>query len=186
MTRWLLLAFIVFPFVELYLLLYVGHQIGFWPTLGLTILSGVVGSVMAKREGMRVLGEWQRAVSELRPPEQGVLEGVLVMAGAVLLITPGMLSDVLGILFLVPFTRRLLAKPIRRAVQSYIDGGQLRVMNMGGPSAGAAGPGAAPSDPFGWRPDPFGRAQDAQSRSRGGVVETTGEAVTEAPRQLPR
>src|SRR6478609_7824412 len=100
--RWLVVLFIVFPFVELYLLLAIGHEIGFWPTLGLTILSGVVGSVMAKREGMRVIREWQDAVRELRPPSPGVLEGVLVIAGSVLLITPGMLSDVIGLVFLIP------------------------------------------------------------------------------------
>ncbi len=202
--RWLLLAFIVFPFVELYLLLAIGHELGFWPTLGLTILSGVLGSMLARREGLRVITAWRRAVEELRPPEQGVLEGALVIAGAVLLITPGVLSDALGILLLVPPTRRLLIKPIRRLVERRIQRGQLRVMSMGapGPFGGGApfgtvdpfgrpGPFDASnpfggSDPFG-RSGPFGGAGTTERNGRGGgVVDTTGEAVSDAPRQLPR
>jgi UPF0716 protein FxsA len=188
--RWLVLAFIVFPFVELYLLLAIGHEIGFWPTLALTVLSGVLGSMLARREGLRVITDWRRAVEELRPPEQGVLEGALVIAGAVLLITPGVLSDALGILLLLPPTRRLLIKPIRRLVDRQIKQGQLRVVRMGssGPFAGGAQwGGGAPfgnAGPFGSGPDPVGRA--GAQRSGGGVVDTTGEAVNDAPRELPR
>lgn len=179
--RWLLLLFIVFPFVELYLLLAVGHEIGFWPTLGLTILSGVVGSVMARREGLRVLRKWRDAVQELRPPEQGVLEGALVIAGSVLLITPGLLSDALGLLFLLPPTRRLLAKPIRRAVQAHIARGQLRVVRVGGPDPFGGMPWGAPGG-VGRHTGPFGRAP---AQSHGNVVDTTGETVSEPPRELP-
>jgi UPF0716 protein FxsA len=197
--RWLVLAFIVFPFVELYLLLAIGHELGFWPTLGLTILSGVLGSVLARREGLRVISEWRSAVAELRPPEQGVLEGALVIGGAVLLITPGVLSDALGILLLLPPTRRLLVKPIRHLVMRKIERGQLRVVRMGGPGPFAGGPFAGGpfaggpfaggpwgnQDPFG-SPGPFGNSGASRRPSGDGVVDTTGEAVSDAPRALPR
>lgn len=186
--RWLVLLLVVFPFLELYVLWNIGREIGFFPVLALTLASGVLGSALARREGRRVMGEWRRAIDELRPPEEGVLEAALIIGGALLLILPGVLSDVLGLLCLLP-TRRWLVGPLRRAFVRHIENGQLRVMSTGTPGAA---PWGAPSSPFG-RQDPFGRTTDpfaaaahARRRSSGGVVDTTGEAVNDAPRELPR
>ncbi len=186
--RWLVLLLVVFPFVELYVLWNIGREIGFLPVLTLTVASGVLGSALARREGRRVMAEWRRAVDELRPPEEGVLEAALIIGGAVLLILPGVLSDVLGLLCLLP-TRRWLVGPLRRAFVRHIESGQLRVMHVGTP--GAAPWGAPPSPfgrtaPFGRTTDPFAAAAHARRRSSGGVVDTTGEAVNDAPRELPR
>lgn len=123
MLRWLALFFLVFPFLELWILLRVGSWIGFWPTLGLCLAEAAVGAWLVKREGLRVWRDWQRALAEMRLPEEGITSGLLVLVGAVLLATPGVLSDAFGIFLLVPPTRRIAARWIESYVKKRIDRG---------------------------------------------------------------
>lgn len=118
--RYLLLLFVLVPLVELYLLLWVSRLIGFWATVALTLVTGVVGGSLAKAEGLRVWRAWQRAMEQMRPPEEGVIDGVLVLIGGVLLITPGVLTDLLGLTLLLPLTRRPIAAYMRRRVDRHI------------------------------------------------------------------
>lgn len=163
---WLLFAlFVVLPFVDLVLLLRVGGLIGFWPTVALTVGTGALGAWLAKREGSRVWRAWTRALAELRTPEQGIIDGVLVIAGGALLMAPGVLTDLVGLSFLIPPTRRLVARLVRAAVDRRIASGRIHVVTSGFVDAGAGG---SPS---------------------GEVVDTTGESVGEAPElasEVPR
>jgi UPF0716 protein FxsA len=138
--KYLFLAFTVIPLVELYLLLAMGRQFGFWPTLGSVLLTGLLGTVLARREGVRVLREWQRSLSQGRVPEEGILGGVLVLVGGVLLVAPGVLTDVTGLLLLFPPTRRLVAAGVRRMLERRVASGRLRVTTF------QAGPFARPAD----------------------------------------
>jgi UPF0716 protein FxsA len=171
---WLFLLFVVLPFVDLVVLLKIGDVIGFWPTLALAVFSGMLGGYLAKREGTRVFRAWRDAVRELRTPEQGIIDGILVFLGAGLLMAPGVITDGVGFIFLIPFTRKLIAKEIRRRVDARIARGDIHVVqstSFGGFTGG-----------------PF--ASDFPPRSRGpSVVETSGEAVDEPvdgedPREL--
>lgn len=162
---WVLFAlFVVLPFVDLVLLLRVGSWLGFWPTVALTLAMGALGAWLTKREGLRVWRAWTRALAELRTPEQGIIDGVLVIAGGALLMAPGVLTDVIGFVFLIPPTRSLVARVVRAAVDRRIARGQIHVVSSSFSSAG----GFAPDEPAapGERPD---------------VVETTGESIGEAP-----
>ncbi len=129
--RWLLLLFIVVPLVELYLLLWIGSFIGFWPTVAIVLSTGLLGSALAKREGLKVWRAWRRSLETLTPPEQGVIDGVLVLIGGALLITPGVLTDMIGLLLLLPKPRALVAARVRRAIDRRIAAGQLHVMQNG-------------------------------------------------------
>ncbi|MBK6518991.1 MAG: FxsA family protein [Polyangiaceae bacterium] len=111
---YLFLLFAILPIVEIWLLLLIGGAIGFWPTVGLTIATAIVGGYLTKREGLRVLEQWRRAMGELRMPEDGLVSGVLVLVGGVLLATPGVLSDLLGLFLLFPPTRKLVAPFVSR------------------------------------------------------------------------
>lgn len=131
-VRWLALSFLLVPFVELWLLLKVGDVLGFWPTLAIVLGTAFLGALLAKREGLRVLHTWRRSLAEMRLPEEGVTSGLLVLVGAVLLISPGVLTDVLGIGLLVPPVRRAVARRLEHRLREYVSehgSFQVRVMS---------------------------------------------------------
>jgi UPF0716 protein FxsA len=139
-AKYLFLAFTVVPLLELYLLIGIGRQAGVLPTLGMVLVSGVLGAWLAKREGRRVLRSWRAATSQGRLPEDGILSGALVLVGGVLLVTPGVLTDVVGFLLLIPPTRRFIAARLRRVLESKMQAGTLGVtrMSWGGFSRGGS------------------------------------------------
>jgi UPF0716 protein FxsA len=113
----LLLLFTVLPVVELYLLITLGQSVGAGPTIALVVSTGLLGAWLAKREGARVLQSWQGSLARGEIPQEGVISSVLVLVGGVLLVTPGMVTDALGLVLLVPWTRRLVADAIRRRLE---------------------------------------------------------------------
>lgn len=115
--RYILVLFVLVPLGELYLLLAVSRVIGFWPTVALTLFTGVAGGYLAKREGLRVWRSVNQALARMEVPSTGLLEAALVLAGGIFLITPGVVTDVLGFLALIPTTRRLLARGLRTVVR---------------------------------------------------------------------
>lgn len=109
----LILLLLAIPVVEFWLLLAIGKQIGFWPTVAMALGTAVLGVALAKREGLRVLTSWQGAMAEGRVPDEGLTGGLLVLLGAALLVTPGVLTDVAGLMLLVPPVRRKIAAAVR-------------------------------------------------------------------------
>jgi UPF0716 protein FxsA len=101
----LLIVFIVVPIVELYVIIQVGQAIGVVPTLFLLLLSAVLGTVLLRSQGRAVWRRFNQALNERRVPHREVLDGVLVIFGGALLLTPGFVTDVVGILFLLPLSR---------------------------------------------------------------------------------
>ncbi|AUX41900.1 exlusion protein FxsA [Sorangium cellulosum] len=136
----LILLFTAIPIVELWLLLSIGQQIGFWPTVALALGTAVLGAALAKREGLRVLGAWQGAMAEGRVPDEGLTGGLLVLLGAALLITPGVLTDVAGLLLLIPPTRRRIAAAVRERFERRVAAASA-AGGLGG--LGGDGPGGA-------------------------------------------
>jgi UPF0716 protein FxsA len=105
------------PFLDLFLLVPVGRAIGFAPLLGLVVAMGFLGAMLAQSQGRRVLSEWQSALAQGQVPEEGIVGGVLALAGALLLIMPGLLTDLVGLVLLVP----VLRKPIAGLLSSYLE-----------------------------------------------------------------
>jgi len=165
--KYLFLAFTVVPFIELYLLLAIGREVGFWPTVGMILLTGLIGSLLARKEGVRVFSRWQQALSQGRMPEEGLLGGLLVLVGGVLLVAPGVLTDVVGLCLLFPPTRRLVAAVVRRRLERRVAAGTLRVTTFGS--------GPFPGGPFGSPPQdtPFARppSQPRMKRKPGDEVD---------------
>jgi len=110
----LLLAFVVVPFAELWVVLRVAHVIGGWETIGLLIVMSVLGTWLVKREGARAWGAFQLAMREGRVPAKETADGALVILGGALLLTPGFLTDVVGILCLLPPTRVVVRRTLLR------------------------------------------------------------------------
>jgi UPF0716 protein FxsA len=104
----LILIFIVVPIAELAVLIQVGQLIGVWWTIALLIADAVLGSVLLRTQTRTAWRRFNEALAERRVPHREVVDGVLVIFGGVLLLTPGFITDVFGLLFLFPPTRILL------------------------------------------------------------------------------
>ncbi len=109
----LFLLFTVVPALELYVLVQIGRVIGAPETVLGVILMGALGSWLAKREGLGLLRQLSEDMGKGIPPADRLVEGLLVIVGGVLLITPGVITDVFGIFLLLPLTRRPLARLTR-------------------------------------------------------------------------
>jgi len=135
----LLALFILVPLAEVYLLFALSHVLGFLPTVAIVLVTGVLGAGLAKREGLRVLGRWRSALAEGRMPEEGVLDGLLVLVGGILLITPGVLTDVTGLLLLFPPSRRVAARWLERRAERGIAEGNVQIFGFGSGLGGLGG-----------------------------------------------
>ena len=112
----LVVAFIVLPIAELYLIYKVGDTIGILPTLALLAADSVIGSLLLRNQGRAVWNRFQRTMQSGRMPHREVQDGVLVIFGGALLITPGFISDILGLLLLIPPTRAVIRRFVMRAL----------------------------------------------------------------------
>jgi UPF0716 protein FxsA len=138
----LLLLLLVAAFVEITVLVLVGNTIGVLPTIGLLIAAGVVGTWLLRREGRRTLREFAEAARLRRPPTRELADGVLIAAGGVLIVLPGFVSDVCGILCLLPPTRAFLRRRLERAAERRSHHLQEQMMRAG--RAYRDGPGPKP------------------------------------------
>lgn len=142
----LILLFLATPAVELALLIQVDRLIGFWATVGVIIATGLVGSHLARREG---LSTWRRLNDRLRRgdlPGTELADGVIILVSGALLITPGILTDILGFLGLLPLTRARLRKWVMRWFQRKMEQGTMQVQFGVFGGSGPRGP-SAPSPP---------------------------------------
>lgn len=110
MFKILFVLFIVVPLLELYVLIEVGSEIGALPTILLTILTALVGGLLMKHQGLQVLRDAQVSMAQGQAPQQQAIEGVLIFIGGAMLLLPGLVTDALGFLLLLPPLRALLAK----------------------------------------------------------------------------
>jgi UPF0716 protein FxsA len=128
----LVLLFIVVPIAELYVIIQVGELIGVWPTLLLLLIDAVGGAWLLKHEGRSAWRRFNQALAERRMPGKEVADGFLIILGGALLIAPGFITDIFGILLLVPPTRALA----RRLLTRWTVG---RVAVVGFPAGGSMG-----------------------------------------------
>lgn len=105
----LFFLFTVIPAIELYLLLQLGAMFGPFNTFALVVVTGIVGARLARREGVAVLSSLQSELAQGIPPTGRLVEGALVFGGGLLLVTPGILTDVAGLSMIFPLTRQLIA-----------------------------------------------------------------------------
>jgi UPF0716 protein FxsA len=109
----LFLLFTVVPAIELWLIIKVGTVLGSTETVLSLVISGMIGTYMAKRAGLSVLRQLMQEVSSGVPPADRLIEGVLVLAAGLLLVTPGYISDIVGMMLFVGPIRRWLAPRIK-------------------------------------------------------------------------
>lgn len=123
----LLALFILLPLVELALLIQIGRWIGLAWTLAIVVVTGFLGAALARRHGVRA---WIAIRDELRAgrmPASALADGLLILIGGIVLLTPGLLTDVFGFAMLLPVTRNAFKKVLRRRFQRAVDRGETSV-----------------------------------------------------------
>lgn len=120
----LLLLFVAIPMVELAILVQLGTMIGFWPTIGLVLLSGAAGAWLARSQGAHVLRHVRAELAAGRMPAAHMFDGMMILVGGVLLLTPGLISDTLGLLLLLPPSRAWFKRLLRRRMERMIQSGR--------------------------------------------------------------
>lgn len=134
-----MLLMTVVPAVELYLLIKLGAVLGALETALVIVLTGAIGATLAKREGLGVLASLKEEAQLGIPPAERLIEGVLVLVGGVLLITPGVLTDLTGFALIIPWTRRAMIPLVKHQVS--------KRFKLGGSREAPAGPEARPPRP---------------------------------------
>src|SRR5918999_2813474 len=110
----LLALFLLLPIAELYVIIQVGQAIGLLPTLAILVLDGFVGAALARSQGRAAWERFNRALTEGRVPARETADGAMIILGGALLLTPGFITDVVGLALLFPPTRALIRGGIGR------------------------------------------------------------------------
>lgn len=142
----LVLLFLLLPAVELGLLIQVDQLIGFGPTIGLIVVTGIAGSYLARREGVQTWRRLNARLSKGDLPGKELIDGVIILVAGALLVTPGVLTDGVGFLGLLPPTRAVIRRLLMRRFRSKMEEGSMQVQFgiFGGP---APGPNGGPTSP---------------------------------------
>lgn len=161
----LLALFISIPVIELFLFLQVGARIGWLPTLVIVVVTGILGASLSRAQGLKTLLRYQQALAEGRLPHREVIEGLMILAAGVLLLTPGFLTDAIGFALLIPPVRDAM----REKLTAYLSS-RIRVVGAGMPTPS---PSPHPTDPETVR----------RVYRETGVIEVEAEVVEETPKR---
>ena len=136
MRRWipwwvLALVFVVLPVVEIYVIIQIGQAIGAWWTVLLLVADGILGSWLMKHEGGRAWAALREALDDRRMPARELADAALILVGGTLLLTPGFVSDVVGLFCVLPFTRPVARLALTRFLTR-------KFLTGPGPSPGSA------------------------------------------------
>jgi UPF0716 protein FxsA len=118
MSTLLVVVFLVVPIVELAVIIQVGQVVGVAPTLLALIGISILGATLVRREGVRSWRRFRQALDESRLPAAEVVDGALVLLGGALMVTPGFVTDGVGLLLVIPVSREIVNRFIRRRVRS--------------------------------------------------------------------
>lgn len=126
--RYLALLIIVIPAIDIGVLLLSGKTLGLFPTIALIILTGVVGAYLAKREGLQTIRRAQEQLAYGQIPGESVLDGISILIGATLLLTPGFITDIVGFLLLFPPSRKLFKFFMKNSLRKKIERGNIKII----------------------------------------------------------
>ncbi|MBD3415328.1 MAG: membrane protein FxsA [Candidatus Aminicenantes bacterium] len=120
----LLLLFTLIPLIELYILIKVGGMIGAFNTILIIVITGILGAYLARSQGFKVIQKINLAMEQGRTPAQELLEGLFILIGGFTLLTPGFVTDLMGLSMLLPLTRAFYIKIAAQLIQNKINTGQ--------------------------------------------------------------
>lgn len=169
--RYLLLLFIIMPILEIGVLIRVGGWLGLWPTLLIVVLTAVLGTWMLRQQSAATMMQAQSRLAAGELPAQQIFEGLLLLVGGILLLTPGFVTDAFGFTCLMPWSRRWLATQLANRTKNGT------IFMSGGTVGGGFSTGQAPNragNPFGGV-DPLGGAGPQVRRKPSGNDAIEGE-----------
>lgn len=137
----LLALFIIIPLLELWVIIEAGSRIGVIYTILSLILISVAGAALARQQGYRVIARIQSEIQSGNMPSDSLVDGALILAGAILLLTPGFLTDIAGLLLLLPLTRIPVRSFARRQLKKAVARRSLFVWTPGGRGGSSGGSG---------------------------------------------
>ncbi len=110
----LIALFILVPIAELYILLEIGRRIGVYLTIGIVIVTGIAGAYLVKHQGFNVLYKIKNQMNEGILPTDSLLEGLLILIGGIFLATPGIITDIIGFLLIIPQSRSIVFEYLKK------------------------------------------------------------------------
>jgi len=122
------LAFLIVPFIEIYLLLQIGGIVGVFPTIILVVSTAIIGAGLLRHQGMATWQRFQENIQRGEVPAYEMVEGPILLVGGALLLTPGFFTDVIGFACLIPSVRKRIAQYIieKRLIQAGVAPGQQK------------------------------------------------------------
>jgi UPF0716 protein FxsA len=121
------LFFTIVPLVELLILIKIAGRIGALNTILLVIFTVLLGAMLVRVEGLRTLRQIQSSLAQGQLPAEELIDGVLIFAGGVLLLTPGVLTDLCALILLIPYTRMHFKRWLRRRFDRMVASGNVRL-----------------------------------------------------------
>jgi UPF0716 protein FxsA len=128
----LLILFIVIPIIEIAILVKMGTILGFWPTMLMVIATGILGATLARIQGFLVLTRIRTELQMGRMPAEELIDGLLILIGGILLLTPGLLTDLMGFLMLIQWSRKLFKKWLGKRFRKWVQSRNARIINVHG------------------------------------------------------
>lgn len=122
----LLILFTLVPIIELYVLIEAGRQIGVGATIGMIFLTGIAGAYLARSQGFNLINRIQTDLNQGRIPAEEMMDGAMILAGGLLLLTPGFCTDLFGFCLLTPVTRQFFKVWLKKWLDLKIQRGDIR------------------------------------------------------------
>jgi UPF0716 protein FxsA len=123
----LFLIFAVIPLIELGILIKIGTHIGTLNTISLVILTAAIGAYMVRLEGIGVMSRIQQNMQEGQFPAEELINGAMVLVAGALLLTPGVFTDVIGFLMVIPVSRNVIKRLIKQYIEKNISSGDIHI-----------------------------------------------------------
>lgn len=125
--RNLLILFIVIPLIELFVLIKLGELWGAAPTIGLVIITGVAGAMLTKMQGLLIIRQIKDDMHAGQMPADKLVDGLLILIGGALLLTPGLLTDIVGFICIIPWTRIMIKTQIKNKIKEKMLSGDVQI-----------------------------------------------------------
>jgi len=123
----ILLFFTIVPLVELLILIKIAGHVGALNTILLVIVTALLGAMLVRMEGLRTLRQIQSSLAQGQLPAEELIDGVLIFAGGILLVIPGVLTDLCALILLIPYTRMHFKRWLRRRFDRMVASGNIRI-----------------------------------------------------------